>query len=85
MSNFEGRIMHSTQFHNGSSDYKGKKVIIVGTGTSGHDIAQSCYKYGADITIVQRSRTFVTGLKNVHKIVGARYNNASVTSLSYFP
>jgi lysine/ornithine N-monooxygenase len=77
MDDFEGRIMHSTQFHNASPGYRGKKVIIVGTGTSGHDIAQSCYKYGADVTIVQRSPTFVTSLKNIHRMVKAQYNNAT--------
>ncbi|KAF8863875.1 FAD/NAD(P)-binding domain-containing protein [Acephala macrosclerotiorum] len=77
VNNFDGRIMHPTQFHNGSPDYKGKKVIIVGTGTSGHDIAQSYNKYGTDITIAQISPSFVTSLENVYKIVGARYNNAS--------
>ncbi|KAE8452527.1 hypothetical protein EG329_000430 [Mollisiaceae sp. DMI_Dod_QoI] len=77
MSNFEGRILNSTQFHNASADYRGKKVVIVGTGTSGHDITQSCYKYGADVTLVQRSPTFVTSLKNVHRIVSTRYNNAT--------
>ena len=40
---------------------------MIGTGNSGHDIAQDLYSSGADVTLVQRSPTLVTN----HRAVGA--------------
>lgn len=49
----------------------GKKVIVVGTGNSGHDIAQNFHENGASVTMLQRRGTYVisakTGLFMLHK------------------
>ncbi|RLL95775.1 hypothetical protein CFD26_105750 [Aspergillus turcosus] len=57
---FKGTVYHGSQ-HRDASDYnvKGKKVVVVGTGNSGHDIAQNFYENGADVTMLQRSGTYV--------------------------
>tara|TARA_B100001146_G_C15929158_1_gene326376 strand:- start:69 stop:440 length:372 start_codon:yes stop_codon:yes gene_type:complete len=73
MSKFTGTTLHSTQF-NDPSTFAGRKVIVVGTGTSGHDISQGLHRHGANVTIVQRSPTFVLSLSSVHKIVRVSYN-----------
>jgi cation diffusion facilitator CzcD-associated flavoprotein CzcO len=65
--------------HDASPKYAGRKVIVVGTGTSGHDIAQCCQKHGADVTIIQRSPTFIVSLDTVQKTVAPRYNNRTVS------
>lgn len=80
METFKGTILHFTQFDNASPEYKGKKVIVVGTGTSGHDTAGCCYRHGADVTIVQRSPKCVASLTSTHKIVTRRYNEHIVSS-----
>ncbi|GMH76764.1 hypothetical protein TrRE_jg2006 [Triparma retinervis] len=46
-SDFNGRIMHSTDFRN-ALEFAGRKVVIVGNGNSGEDIALQCHKYGAE-------------------------------------
>ena len=50
---------------------KGKRVVVVGTGNSGHDIAQNYYENGATVTMLQRSGTYVisakTGLFMLHE------------------
>ncbi|KAI5291094.1 hypothetical protein KEM54_006361 [Ascosphaera aggregata] len=57
---FEGVVYHASKHHDASDyDVKGKKVIVVGTGNSGHDIAQNFYINGAHVTMVQRSATYV--------------------------
>jgi cation diffusion facilitator CzcD-associated flavoprotein CzcO len=38
---FQGQVLHSTQFKK-ASDLIGKKVVVVGVGTSGHDISYDC-------------------------------------------
>ncbi|RHZ43648.1 putative flavin-binding monooxygenase [Aspergillus thermomutatus] len=57
---FKGAVYHGSQHHDASDyDVKGKKVVVVGTGNSGHDIAQNFYENGADVTMLQRSGTYV--------------------------
>ncbi|KAI0158361.1 FAD/NAD(P)-binding domain-containing protein [Xylariaceae sp. FL1272] len=62
-SGFKGQVYHGSQHEDASKyDVKGKKVIIVGTGNSGHDIAENYYENGADVTMLQRSGTYVLSL-----------------------
>lgn len=56
--NFAGTLLHSSQFSNGA-EWKGKPVVVLGTGTSAHDISQELQAQGADVTMVQRSPTMV--------------------------
>ncbi|KAL2820756.1 hypothetical protein BJX63DRAFT_380218 [Aspergillus granulosus] len=57
---FKGKIYHAIQHSDASQhDIKGKKVVVVGTGNSGHDIAQNFYENGADVTMLQRRGTYV--------------------------
>ncbi|KAF4126256.1 putative flavoprotein CzcO associated with the cation diffusion facilitator CzcD [Geosmithia morbida] len=60
---FQGEVYHGSKHQDASqSDVKGKKVIVVGTGNSGHDIAENFYENGADVTMLQRSGTYVLSL-----------------------
>lgn len=65
---FQGTVYHGSQHRDASeTDVRGKKVVVVGTGNSGHDIAQNFYENGADVTMLQRSGTYVlTADKGVH-------------------
>jgi cation diffusion facilitator CzcD-associated flavoprotein CzcO len=59
---FDGRVMHSSQFTSGR-DHRGSRAIVVGTGNSGHDVAQDLYSNGAEsVTMVQRGPTCVVSL-----------------------
>ncbi|KXN82269.1 putative indole-3-pyruvate monooxygenase YUCCA11 [Leucoagaricus sp. SymC.cos] len=55
---FKGEYLHSTQ-HKRALDHAGKKVVVVGSGTSAHDIARDYYEHGVDVTMVQRGPTHV--------------------------
>ncbi|MGD9946308.1 MAG: NAD(P)/FAD-dependent oxidoreductase [Burkholderiaceae bacterium] len=55
---FEGEVLHSSEFEDGAS-WRGRDVLIVGTGTSAHDIAQDLHGHGARATLIQRSPTAV--------------------------
>jgi hypothetical protein len=55
---FAGKVIHSGQYVDGE-DWRGKRAVVVGTGNSGHDIAQDLYSAGAQVTLVQRSPTLV--------------------------
>jgi putative flavoprotein involved in K+ transport len=53
---FKGVIVHSGDF-SGGENWRGKNVIVIGAGVSGHDIVQDCYEQGAHVVMVQRSST----------------------------
>ncbi|MCJ1449945.1 hypothetical protein MMC28_000273 [Mycoblastus sanguinarius] len=64
MDDFKGdRLCHSSQFKGANSNSEGKRAIVVGCCNSGHDIAQDFYEHGYDVTIVQRSSTYVMSSK----------------------
>ncbi|KAI4716423.1 putative flavin-containing monooxygenase YUCCA3 [Aureobasidium sp. EXF-10727] len=58
---FEGTIYHGSAHKDATpSSAQGKRVLVVGTGNSGHDIAQNYHEAGAaSVTMLQRSATYV--------------------------
>ncbi|BFZ55340.1 hypothetical protein PYCC9005_002380 [Savitreella phatthalungensis] len=65
---FEGKICHSSQ-HTTGKDFSGKKAVVVGCCNSGHDIAHDFYEQGADVTIIQRSSTYIMSSENGLRIL----------------
>jgi putative flavoprotein involved in K+ transport len=56
-------VRHSGRYGSGL-DWQGKRARVIGTGTSGHDVAQDLAVSGAaSVTLVQRSPTLVVSLK----------------------
>ena len=71
---FRGTVLHSSQFTDGE-DWKGKKALIVGTGNSGHDIAQDLHSSGAaQVTLVQRSPTMIVNVEPSAQLPYALYD-----------
>lgn len=62
LDDFSGQILHSSQYQDGEN-WAGKRAIIIGTGNSGHDIAQDLRSSGAEVTMVQRSPTLVVNIE----------------------
>ena len=62
LENFNGTVLHSSQYHNGD-DWTGKNVVVIGCGNSGHDISQDLYSSGAKVTMVQRSPSLVVNIE----------------------
>jgi cation diffusion facilitator CzcD-associated flavoprotein CzcO len=60
---FRGVITHSSVYR-GAEDLEGKRVVVVGTGSSGIDIAEDAYEMGADVTLVQRGGTTIMSIEN---------------------
>ena len=59
---FGGQVMHSSQYRD-AAEWQGRDVMVIGTGTSGHDIAQDLQSNGARVTLVQRSPTLVVNIE----------------------
>ncbi|KAK9459232.1 uncharacterized protein V1516DRAFT_686999 [Lipomyces oligophaga] len=65
---FKKPLLHSSQ-HGTGSDWSGKKALVVGACTSAHDISLDFFNNGADVTMLQRSPTYVMSVKNGMPIV----------------
>ncbi len=63
---FTGVWAHSDSFQDGA-EYRGKKALVVGAGVSGHELAHDLWEHGADVTLLQRSATYVVSFDGMHK------------------
>ncbi len=63
LKDFRGTVRHSGDYGSGL-DWKGKRALVLGTGTSGHDVAQDLAVSGAaEVSIIQNRPTLVVSLK----------------------
>ncbi|EGO00145.1 hypothetical protein SERLA73DRAFT_107137 [Serpula lacrymans var. lacrymans S7.3] len=62
MDEYKGQVLHSIS-HGKALDHVGKKVVVVGSCTSAHDICADYYEHGIDITMCQRSPTYIMTTK----------------------
>ena len=67
LEDFKGTVVHSGSFAN-AENWRGKKALVLGSGTSGHDVAQELQANGADVTLIQRSPTYVVSLKEAQSV-----------------
>jgi putative flavoprotein involved in K+ transport len=67
LDSFKGDVMHSGQYTTGTA-WKGRKAMVLGTGNSGHDVAQDLCSSGVDTTIVQRSPTYIVSIREAQKV-----------------
>jgi cation diffusion facilitator CzcD-associated flavoprotein CzcO len=74
---FAGTVLHSSRYSDGE-DWKGKSAVVIGSGNSGHDIAQDLHSSGAKVTLVQRSPTLVTNIEPSAQLAYATYNEGTL-------
>ena len=73
LENFKGSVVHSHSFTHGA-DWIGKRVLVLGTGNSGHDVAQDLHSHGVETTIMQRGSTTVVSIDPSAKLNYALYD-----------
>jgi cation diffusion facilitator CzcD-associated flavoprotein CzcO len=74
---FAGKILHSSQYDDGEN-WEGKRALVIGTGNSGHDIAQDLHSSGASVTLVQRSPTLITNIEPSAQLAYSAYNEGTL-------
>ncbi|WP_428696391.1 NAD(P)/FAD-dependent oxidoreductase [Stappia sp.] len=75
---FKGEQHHSSR-HPGPDGYKGKKVVVIGSNNSAHDICAALYEAGVDVTMVQRSTTHIVRSEPLMEHgLGALYSEQAV-------
>jgi cation diffusion facilitator CzcD-associated flavoprotein CzcO len=77
LDNYKGALLHSSRYEDGET-WTGKRAIVIGTGNSGHDIAQDLHSSGAEVTLVQRSPTLVTNIEPSAQLAYATYNEGTL-------
>ncbi len=70
---FKGTIVHSEGFTEGSA-WRGKRALVLGTGTSANDIALDLHSHGVATTLIQRGSTTVVSIDPSAKLNYALYD-----------
>ena len=73
LDNFSGTILHSSKYKSGHN-WVGKRAIVIGTGNSGHDIAQDLISHSAKVTLIQRSPTMIVSVEPSAQLPYALYD-----------
>jgi putative flavoprotein involved in K+ transport len=77
---FRGEQHHSSQ-HPGPDAYAGRRVVVIGSNNSAHDICAALWEVGADVTMVQRSSTHIVRSDSLLEIgLAALYSEEAVAS-----
>ncbi|CCL99946.1 uncharacterized protein FIBRA_01971 [Fibroporia radiculosa] len=73
---FQGQVLHSTQ-HGSATNHAGKKVAVVGSATSAHDVASDYADH--DVTLVQRNSTYIMSTTEGFRLgLGSLYHEGGV-------
>ena len=70
---FRGEILHSESFSNGA-EWTGKRAAVLGTGNSGHDVAQDLHSNGVYTSMIQRGSSTVVSIDPSAKLNYALYD-----------
>ena len=73
LADFAGRVQHSSEFGAGA-DWADRNTLVIGTGNSGHDIAQDLHSNGAHVTLVQRNPTLIVNIEPSAQLPYALYD-----------
>ena len=77
---FRGEQQHSSE-HPGPDGLEGKRVVVVGSNNSAHDICAALWEHGVDVTMVQRSSTHIVRSDSLMEIgLGALYSEEAVAA-----
>jgi cation diffusion facilitator CzcD-associated flavoprotein CzcO len=67
LDDFKGTVLHSGAYTEGAA-WKDRPTMVLGSGNSGHDVAQDLCASGSKVTIVQRSSTYVVGIREAQRV-----------------
>ena len=80
---FKGQIIHTSDHRSAAlmPDVRNKKITVIGSGTSAHDVAQDFVNHGAAaVTMVQRNPVFVLSLDSLEKMIFSVWNIPGIST-----
>ncbi len=77
---FRGRILHASAYQDGR-DFRGQRVVVIGSATSGHDVSLDLWEGGAAaVTMVQRHPTTVVRSSTLIELGFALYSEQALAA-----
>lgn len=73
LNDFKGDVIHSEGFDSGAA-WRGKRALILGTGSSANDIALDLHSHGVHTTLIQRGSTTVVSINPSARLNEAVWN-----------
>ena len=70
---YSGQLLYAAEF-SGGLDVDGKRVLVVGSGASAHDVSQELNSAGASVTMLQRGSTCIISLDPGTALAYSAYN-----------
>jgi cation diffusion facilitator CzcD-associated flavoprotein CzcO len=64
LENFEGTVLHTARWPHEPVDFSGRRVAVIGTGSSGVQVAPQIAKQAAQLTVFQRTAAYVVPAHN---------------------
>ncbi|MDN2568476.1 NAD(P)/FAD-dependent oxidoreductase [Aquibium sp. A9E412] len=74
---FAGELLHSADYADGAR-YRGKRCVVIGAASSGHDVSVDLWEAGAAVTMVQRSPTTVVRSDTLMELGFEIYSEAAL-------
>lgn len=74
---FGGTLIHSSQYEAGAP-FAGKRAVVIGGGSSAHDVAVDLWEAGAEVTMIQRSPTTVVRSETLMELGFANYSEEAL-------
>jgi putative flavoprotein involved in K+ transport len=78
LKDFAGEVIHAGAYQDGTK-WAGRGALVLGTGTSAHDIAQDLHSCGAKATLVQRSPTMIVNVEPSAQLAYMLYDEGPST------
>jgi cation diffusion facilitator CzcD-associated flavoprotein CzcO len=78
LDDFRGTALHTADYVDGH-EFDGRRVLVVGSGASGHDVSHDLHSHGAEVTMMQRSPTIVTSVEAANNVYSALYTSGRQT------
>lgn len=63
---FAGETLHTSQYYDGAR-YRGKRCVVIGSGSSAHDVCVDLWENDAAVTMIQRSPSIVVKSESLMK------------------
>lgn len=74
---YRGTLMHSSAYASGEA-FRGKRALVIGSGSSAHDVAVDLWEAGAEVTMIQRRPTIIVKSETLMEHGFALYSEEAV-------
>ncbi|MCR8722715.1 flavin-containing monooxygenase [Frigidibacter sp. ROC022] len=74
---YQGVLLHSSQYSEGAP-FKGKRALVIGAGSSAHDVAVDLWEAGAEVSMFQRRASIVVRSETLMELAFDIYSEDAI-------